>query len=92
MLISINDFTRVDSNDPGFRVYLNIPLSHKTLKCNFVKLLEEIYMEKGKLLLLLLLLLLFRAAPAAYGSSQVGVKSELQPSAYTIAIAMPDLS
>ena len=35
---------------------------------------------------------LFRAAPAAYGSFQAGVESELQLPAYTIATATPDLS
>ena len=33
---------------------------------------------------------LFRAVPAAYGSSQGGVKLELHLLAYAIAIAMPD--
>ena len=35
---------------------------------------------------------LFRASPVAYGSSQLGVKSELQLPAYTSATAMTDLS
>ena len=35
---------------------------------------------------------LFRAVPAAYGSSQAGVESELQLLAYTTATATPDTS
>ena len=35
---------------------------------------------------------LFKATPAAYGSSRLGVKSELQLLAYTAATATPDLS
>ena len=35
---------------------------------------------------------LFRAAPAAYGDSQLGVKMELQLPAYTTATATPDPS
>ena len=34
----------------------------------------------------------FRAAPAAYGSSGLGIKLELQLLVYTTAIAMRDLS
>ena len=37
-------------------------------------------------------LCLFRAVPAAYGISRLGVKLELQPPAYTTARAVPDLS
>ena len=40
----------------------------------------------------LFIFLLFRAVLAAYGSSQAGVKSELQPLAYSTATATPDPS
>ena len=38
-----------------------------------------------------LMFLLFRAKPAAYGTSQAGVKLELQLLAYTKGTATPDL-
>ena len=44
------------------------------------------------LFFLFLFFLLFRAIPTAYGGSQLGVESELQPPAYTTATATEDLS
>ena len=48
---------------------------------------SEKAMLKGDLFIYLLL---FRAAPVAYGSSLLGVKSELQLRAYTTLMAVPD--
>ena len=46
----------------------------------------------GKVYFWCFVLFCLRATPAAYGSSQLGVKSKLQLAAYAIATATPDLS